>query len=183
MLIDAGYYDFYGSSHFKNYYTRSIAHNIVTVFDSTEVFYYGNEIVSNDGGQKYSDPMMNLTDVLSTQFQRGRWLTYSEWNNVCYGAVDVSLSYNSPNVKKYTRRIIFQKPDKFIVLDNLIIKSSSPSGYAPEVRWLAHFKNQPQMNGQVIENIVPGHIETFNGKIYSATNGTGKISIKTLLPD
>ena len=41
LIIDAGYYDLYGSLHFKNYYTRTIAHNSVCVFDSTEHFFYG----------------------------------------------------------------------------------------------------------------------------------------------
>ena len=33
LLIDAGYYDSYGSSHFINYYTRTIAHNNICILE------------------------------------------------------------------------------------------------------------------------------------------------------
>ena len=53
LLIDSGMYDNYGTPHWANYYTRTIAHNAITVFDPTEHFLrYGVEN-SNDGGQWY----------------------------------------------------------------------------------------------------------------------------------
>ncbi len=54
----------WGGSHYWNYYTRSIAHNCMTIFDPNEKFknyYYpeGNPnygaVYSNDGGQKHSE--------------------------------------------------------------------------------------------------------------------------------
>jgi Heparinase II/III-like protein len=48
LLIDSGKYDKYGSNHWRNYYTRTIAHNSIVVFDPAERF-AGAE--SNDGGQ------------------------------------------------------------------------------------------------------------------------------------
>ncbi len=57
------------------------------------------------------------------------------------------------------------------------------SGAVKEVRWNAHFKNQPQISGQIINTQVPGHIETFNGKNYTAVNSSAYININTVYPD
>lgn len=56
LLVDSGRYDAYGSAHWANYYTRSIAHNTVIAFDGNERFQRpgsGTSKVefSNDGGQ------------------------------------------------------------------------------------------------------------------------------------
>jgi hypothetical protein len=39
------------------------------------------------------------------------------------------------------------------------------------------------MSGSTINTEVAGHIETFNGKDYTVTNGNGNLAIRTLLPD
>jgi len=38
LLIDSGQYDSYGSGHWKNYYTRSIAHNTMVAYDPDEEY-------------------------------------------------------------------------------------------------------------------------------------------------
>ncbi len=54
LLLDSGAYDAYGSSHWFNYYQRTIAHNTITVFDPEEEFTIGTtRFLSNDGGQSY----------------------------------------------------------------------------------------------------------------------------------
>ncbi|GGY46693.1 heparinase II/III domain-containing protein [Pseudoduganella albidiflava] len=51
LLLDTGAYDAYNSTHWENYYRRTIAHNTVVVFDPKETFYRGPTLLSNDGGQ------------------------------------------------------------------------------------------------------------------------------------
>ncbi|WP_175445074.1 heparinase II/III family protein [Janthinobacterium sp. MP5059B] len=56
LLVDSGRYDSYGSAHWANYYTRSIAHNTVVAFDANERFQRAGSGTSkvdfsNDGGQ------------------------------------------------------------------------------------------------------------------------------------
>lgn len=183
LLIDAGYYDSYGSSHYYNYYSRTIAHNTVTVFDSTEQFYVSGNLVSNDGGQLWSDPMMNYSNIFQTQYQRGRWIVYASDTAYVYSNTDATLSYNSQKLKRYLRKIVYLKPNCFVVLDNIILRNTILSGSVKEVRWNAHFKNQPQINGQIINTQVPDHIETFNGKNYISANSSAYININTIFPD
>ena len=55
LAIDSGGYNVmgaYGSKHWSNYYTRSVAHNTMLIYDKNERFSIdNNEILSNDGGQ------------------------------------------------------------------------------------------------------------------------------------
>lgn len=183
LLIDAGYYDSYSSSHYNNYYSRTIAHNTVTVYDSTEQFYISGNLVSNDGGQKWSDAMMNYSNIFQPAYQRGRWIVYNEDTGYVYSNTDASLSFNSQKVKRYLRKVLYIKPNKFVVLDNIINTTNIFTGSAREVRWNAHFRNQPQINGQIINTQVPGHIETFNGKNYVSVNSPAYININTIYPD
>jgi hypothetical protein len=78
---------------------------------------------------------------------------------------------------------VYIKPNNFVVLDNVILRNTIMSGAVKEVRWNAHFKNQPQVSGQIINTQVPGHIETFNGKNYVEINSSAYININTVYPD
>ncbi|AVR95756.1 heparinase II/III domain-containing protein [Pseudoduganella armeniaca] len=51
LLVDSGLYNEYDSTHWKNYYRRTIAHNSIVVFDPNEQFLYDSKPMSNDGGQ------------------------------------------------------------------------------------------------------------------------------------
>jgi hypothetical protein len=180
LIIDGGYYDLYGSSHFKNYYTRTIAHNSVCVYDSTEHYFYGSEPVSNDGGQIYSPPMMTYDDIFASQFQRGQWILYGAGNGYCYNIADARLSYDSTKLDRFTRRLLYFRPDKVIVLDHLHLKNVGVKQRIP--KWIVHFTNQPSVNGNLIFATVPGHLETFSGKDYMMSRQGGNVAIRTLLP-
>ncbi|OEZ60590.1 heparin and heparin-sulfate lyase precursor [Duganella sp. HH105] len=83
LLIDSGVYDAYNSAHWNNYYSRTIAHNSVLVFDPAEQFILAGKPVSNDGGQWFKasqPPYPALADILPggrnalggvTQFEDG----------------------------------------------------------------------------------------------------------------
>ncbi len=181
QIVDAGYYDSYGSSHFMNYYTRTIAHNVVCVFDSTEQFYYSGTPVSNDGGQIESLPLMNYSDIFASSFQRGKWLNYYASNSYFYCVSDASLSYNPNKLTKYQRRLLYIKPNKVIVIDNIKLNSNVPTNKL--IKWVAHFSNQPVPSGNLIQTVVPGHIEVYKGGDYIQAYGNGNVAIRTLLPD
>lgn len=181
LVVDAGHYDSYGSVHFKNYYTRSAAHNVINIFDTTEVYYYGGDIVSNDGGQVESPTLMNYNNIFEPNYQRGRWLSYYSGNNFLYCACDGRLSYSSVKVKKITRRLLFIKPDIVVIYDNLVLNSHPTNIYKP--RWNLHLQNLPAMSGQIVFSEVQNHIEHFSGKEFYAANGGGNIYVRNLLPD
>ncbi|MCI0472466.1 MAG: heparinase II/III-family protein, partial [Ignavibacteria bacterium] len=182
LLLDAGFYESYGSPHYTNYYMRTAAHNTVTVFDSTEQFYYSGNLVSNDGGHLISSPMMNYNDIFAPAFQRGRWIAYAHDSTFVYSNTDASLSFNPQKVKRHLRKVIFRKPDKFVILDNVIL-AVNLSGADREIRWNAHFRNMPQVTGQLVNSEVPGHIEMFNGKKITAVNNPAYITFSTVCPD
>jgi len=180
QIIDSGYYDSYESSHFKNYYTRTVAHNSVCVHVPGEDYFYCDELVANDGGQIYSPQMKFYDDIFDPANQRGRWLSYSSGEGYCYGAADAALSYDSGKVERFHRRILFLKPDRVIVLDHVDL-ASNPGAFR-QVQWLAHFPGQPVFYTEPTEVTVPGHIEVFEGGDYYASHGGGNVAIRTLLP-
>ncbi len=181
LLLDAGYYDYYGSTHYRNYYERTIAHNTICVYDSTETYTTLGVPVSNDGGQIESPTLMNYDDIFLPQHQRGKWIQFAADSTYAYNIADAQLSYDSTKLDFFRRRLLYIKPNKVIVLDHIHLKNITT--HQRDVKWIAHFANKPNINGSVISTTVPGHITTYNGKTYTSTNGNGSIAIKTLLPD
>jgi len=53
QALDAGLYDEYDSSHWRNYYSRTIAHNCILVDDPSETFIRYQDVISADGGQYF----------------------------------------------------------------------------------------------------------------------------------
>ncbi|HWR33367.1 MAG TPA: T9SS type A sorting domain-containing protein [Chitinophagaceae bacterium] len=181
LLIDAGYYDTYGGSHYTNYYQRTIAHNSICVYDSTDIYTCFGNPASNDGGQIESAALQNYSDIFLPQNQRGKWIQYASGYNYTYQVADAQLSYDSNKLNFFRRRLLYLIPDKVIVLDHVYLKNSSTK--QRDIKWVGHFVNQPVMSGSIINTEVSGHIETYNGKDYTATNGNGNLAIRTLLPD
>ncbi|MFA8435824.1 MAG: T9SS type A sorting domain-containing protein [Marinifilaceae bacterium] len=180
LVVDAGYYDNTGSSHFNNYYSRTIAHNSVCVFDASESFFNFGSRVSNDGGQIESEPLENFEDIFEADFQRGKWIQYSESDHYSYSVADAGLSYNQEKLDRFVRRLFFHKPDRVIVLDHLHLKNTETR--QRDAKWINHFVNRPVISGKRIQTTVAGHIETYDGTDYTLTNGEGNLAIRTLLP-
>jgi hypothetical protein len=181
LLLDAGHYDSYGSSHYRNYYERTIAHNSICVFDSTETYTTYGQSVSNDGGQIESTTLMNYDNIFLPQNQRGRWIQFASGTNYEYNVADAQLSYDTTKLDFFRRKLLYVKPDKVIVIDHVHLKNTASN--QRDIKWIAHFAHKPNISGTIINTFVPGHIETYNGNTYTATNGNGNIAIKTLLPD
>jgi len=180
LLIDAGYYDTYGGSHWHNYYTRTIAHNAVVVYDSTEIFTANGSPVANDGGQKWSNALANYNDIFAPANQRGKWLNYCATDDYSYSAADAALSFDTAKLDANKRRLLFFKPDKVIVVDHLHLKNQST--HQREARWLAHFVKKPAMFGALVSSEIPNHIETYTGTDCKEVYGQGQLAIRTLFP-
>ena len=181
LLIDAGYYDSYASTHYRNYYERTIAHNSICVFDSTDTYTTLNQPVSNDGGQIESVHLKNYDEIFLAENQRGQWIQFASGENYEYNIADAQLSYDSTKLDFFRRRLLYIKPDKVIVLDHIHLRNTFFN--QREIKWVAHFAKRPIINGNIINTTVPNHIETYNGHTYSATNGNGSIALKTILPE
>jgi len=92
------------------------------------------------------------------------------------------MSYNPQKVKRYIRKIVYIKPKTFVVLDNIILQAGLNQSLR-EVRWLAHFANQPQISGNIINVQVQGHIETFSGKQCVYSTASSYIAVNNVYPD
>ncbi len=180
LLIDAGYYDTYAGVHYLNYYERTIAHNTICVFDSTERYTSFGQPVSNDGGQIESFSLQNISDILNPLNKRGEWIKNAIGDNYHFIVSDAHQSYNPNKVDFFRRRLLYVKPNQVIVLDHLHLNNVTTA--QRDVSWIAHFSVQPTISGNIINTLVPNHITTHSGRDYTAINGDGNIAIRTLLP-
>jgi hypothetical protein len=130
LAIDSGYYDSYGSSHWKNYYTRTIAHNGITVFDPTQVFRVYGSSIANDGGQIFYDEPLTLADIKLGggahlegigRFENRPAFTYTFGN--------ASKSYDTSRVRQAKRDIVFlrktNRPHPVVIIFDRV-ESSNP---------------------------------------------------------
>lgn len=180
LVIDAGHYDSYNTAHYRDYYSRTVAHNSICVYDSTESYTAFGQAASNDGGQLESVALQNYNDIFLPQNQRGQWVKYASGPGYQYTIADAELSYDTTKVKKFRRRTLFLPPNRYIVLDHVLLNGV---GLAQrDAYWTAHFQNMPTVSGTLTGSEAPGHIETFNGTDVVATNGAGKVAMRTLLP-
>ncbi len=180
QIINSGYYYSYGDAHYINYYMKTIAHNSICVYDSSEQYTNWGVNVSNDGGQNESPTLMNINDISSPQFQKGKWILWGSGNDYCYNIADAHQSYDSTKLDRFTRRLFFYKPNKVVVLDFVHLKNTATS--QRDLKWILHFQNEPSISGNLVNTTVPNHIESFDGKDISQTNGNGNVAVRTLLP-
>lgn len=164
LAIDSGLYgDSFASSHWVNYYSRTIAHNSVLIYDPKEKFYgYEWQPLVNDGGQKimlwekddrsvpenYSqpDPSLPLTwTKYKEKWDIGEIKAFKLKDGYCYVVGDATKSYSSHKLKKFTRAILFIFPDYFIIFDK--VSSTNPKF---KKKWLIHTVNEPYIKNDEI---------------------------------
>ena len=111
LLIDSGVYDAFSSIHWKNYYSRTIAHNSLVVHDPTEQFYDG-AVLSNDGGQRYPDSYqvpvgmdpLDLAEALNDKYRLDGVTGFLQNSSVVWMRGEATRAYG-PKVKRYLRDI------------------------------------------------------------------------------
>ncbi|MFW5867741.1 MAG: DUF4962 domain-containing protein, partial [Armatimonadota bacterium] len=92
LLIDSGYYDWYGSDHDRNWTRQTKAHNSILV---------------NGEGQ----PIFDIT-------AKGEIVDYFESPVGVYTAGDATEAYRG-KLSKFVRHILYLRPDAFVVIDEL----------------------------------------------------------------
>jgi len=180
LLLDAGHYDTYGGTHMRDYYSRTIAHNSICVYDSTDQMTGLGQPAANDGGQIDSDALQNLGNIFEPQNQRGEWIQWAAGAGYQYNIADAAMSYDPATLDRFTRRTLFMKPDRVLVLDHVHLNNVNSE--QRDIQWTAHFAQTPTMSGTLIAAEVPDHIETFDGTDHVSINGNGSVALRTLLP-
>lgn len=167
LAIDSGYYDSYGSSHWKHYYTRTIAHNAITVFDANQQYSLWGSSYSNDGGQVLSANPHNLSEIMpGGAFSLGGITHFEDVAEYSYALGDATKAYDPSRVSQAEREIFFLRDTGrahpvVLVFDRI----KSTNAYFKK-RFLLHTINRPETNGLTA----------------TASEGGGRITSKTLYP-
>jgi len=165
----------YGSSHFLNYYQRSIAHNSMLIYNPAERFTWHGNAVSNDGGQRFpanaAEPL-NLNELMRDDYITGKVLAHDFGPDpikpeYSYLKGDITRSYTN-KVRNHQRAFVFldfdnpQIPAALIVHDYVV---SSNANF--KKTWLLHCVQEPTFDGNV--TTIVRNEKGYNGKLVNTT--------------
>ena len=170
LVGDGGHYDSFGSTHDVNYHLRTIAHNTILVYDSSETWpgIRAGSVSGNDGGQSHSWPHHNGAVVDAAAWHKGRELydiaditAFEDRANYVYVAGDCTRAYSPKKLSLFTRQIVFLRPDTFVIFDRVRSRD-------------ARFKKTWLLQAMKVPATTSDHL--------IVTNGKGRLFIQTLLP-
>lgn len=166
LAIDSGYYDAYGSTHWKNYFTRTIAHNAIVVFDPAQKMTISGP-VSNDGGQPVRTEPRGLADLLPGGHAHLDGITrYQDAGDYMAASGNATKAYDPARVRLVERELVYLRRSGrshpvVVVLDR--VESADP---AFEKKFLLHTVHEPKVQG----------------RLAVTENNGGRLSCLTLLP-
>jgi hypothetical protein len=163
LIVDSGSFDAFGSSHWYNYYARTVAHNTITVTDPQERWRglwggVADTLLVNDGGQRTAAP---LTPAPTLDEYRANRLAYdhaaierlaeAEWGlharahltnayqNPAFQSARPDGSRNRPKVTHVSRDLVYfrraaGRRDAVVVFDRVV--ATDPS-FRKAVLWHA----------------------------------------------
>lgn len=151
-----------------NYYSRSVAHNTVTVYDPDETFPQGSwgsgpPGAANDGGQMRHRALERVEEAeRSDDWRVGKLIAYADHDLFTYAVGDATRSYTPRKLERFWRHFLYLRPDVFVILDQVVAKN-------PSFRktWLLHSVNEPLVQGRRV----------------TLTNGEARLVSLTLLPE
>ncbi len=151
-----------------NHYSRTIAHNTLTVYDPRETFPEGawpqeKPGGANDGGQlRLIAPERVQEAVPGSRWDVGHLVAYARDASFVYAVGDATKSYNPAKLDLFLRGFLFLPPNLFVVFDRVRATDASF-----RKAWLLHTIDEPVVNGAVA----------------TVTNGPGKLTVRTVLPE
>ena len=167
LAIDSGYYDQYGTSHWRNYFTRTIAHNGIVVFDpSQSMTLYGDE-VSNDGGQLFNSEPRTLADIApGGSASLDGIVRYENREELTYAWGDATKAYDPARVTLAQREVAFLRATTATHPVTVLFDRVTSSSAALQKRFVLHTVEQP----------------TTTGPLMAAEHGAGRLTSLTLYP-
>jgi len=185
LALDSGFYDAANTPHYKNYYTRTIAHNAITVYNPNQIYYYNThfnrnvpknqKIIANDGGQNFKDfEPVTLEDIISRSKLDGV-TKYLYTDTYTYMQGDATKAYDTNSVSLEKRDIVYIKSSHYkhpvtVVYDRV---ESTDSSF--QKRYLLH--TQSKLRPQIVGNEMISTTE-----VYRRDNNTftqeGKVTIR-----
>ncbi len=186
LVPDTGFYC-PGIYHDRSYYTRTIAHNTITVRDPAAKVPSSEEnpFAVNDGCQRKRDKRTWSYAIGAdawlyhqNEFDRANLLAFEHQPLYDYAAGEAAKAYRPEMVKEFVRQSVLLRDGVFVVFDRV----ESPRANL-EKRWLMHFVGEPAIDGKLVRAEVKGHVEDYDG---SLTVSKGKersvVRCHTLLP-
>ncbi|WP_193316711.1 heparinase II/III domain-containing protein [Janthinobacterium rivuli] len=193
LLLDTGLYEEYGSSHWWNYYTRSIAHNTLLVFDPSERFTRGTNEYSNDGGQWFNAPVQGYPTIEEIGPAGPNALDgivrYENTPQYTYTSGNASKAYAASKLDTangFVRNVLFLRSPSFWAKPVTVVFDSVRSKRALPATFLLHTANDPASgtpgttalgNGQYQLGFTAGQV-----RILTIRNGGGMLTAQTILP-
>jgi hypothetical protein len=178
LALDSGIYDEFSSAHHDNYYSRTVAHNAITVFDPNEEFTkYGIEH-ANDGGQRWLMPGEDVENAWppfaddtvdrSKGYRLGGITRYEDGAGYTYAVGDGTPAYSPKKLVELKRHFLWLnsvedwKHPVVIVFDDVVSRRASF-----RKAYLLHTANEPEIDGARVR----------------AENGDGALYQYTLVPE
>ncbi|MBN1674907.1 MAG: heparinase II/III family protein [Kiritimatiellae bacterium] len=176
LALDSGGYDSWGSRHWRNYYTRTVAHNTLTIFDPDEDRANNFNGDVNDGGQlvflkrngAWIFPKTLDQALEKPQFDTGDIVAWEQRPGYTRALGDATRAYSAHKLKQFTRELallhptIKTNPPAIVVFDRV---EATRADYAK--KWLLHTAEKPEQVG-------PG--------AWCATEGDGTLYVRMLEP-
>ncbi len=201
LAVDSGkYIDGDWNSHESNYDYRSIAHNVMNIYDPDEVFKYGSGLKSNDAGQRIPgmsaprlianykvDSPVDIGGITRLESVADKY-DYIEGDATrAYQSTLITDNGNSPKVSMVKREFVYLRSpnaenDFFLVFD--MVNATSP-GFKKS--WIFHSLHTPEFTtgsvGGAAENTFGGTPGTyFGGDSFSVYDKGGRLFVKTISP-
>jgi hypothetical protein len=155
LAIDSGVYSAggaYGSEHWYNYYTRSIAHNTILIYDPDErVRGLKGAVVSRDGGQKL---LVNTEPTLLQMLPGGKHsfdgiLRFENHPDYAYSVGDATKAYDPGKMSLFRRSLIYLRDHSYdhplILVHDRVISTRAEL----KKTYLLHTINKPRIINNV----------------------------------
>ncbi|MBW3501684.1 heparinase II/III family protein [Janthinobacterium sp. NKUCC08_JDC] len=193
LLLDTGLYEEYGSSHWWNYYTRSIAHNTLLIFDKNERFTRGDREFSNDGGQWFYAPRQGYPTIEEISPAGPNALDgivrYENTPQYTYTSGNASKAYASSKLDMangFVRNVLFLRSPSFWGKPVTVVFDSVRSKQALPATFLLHTANDPVSAAPGLTALGNGQYQLAYSagqeRIVTIRNGGGMLTAQTILP-
>ena len=198
LLLDTGLYEIYESVHWWNYYTRSVAHNTITLFDTvddaTEYLLNGANGLSRDGGQWLQASQQaypTIDEILPGGVNALDGIVrYENTPEYTYTSGNASKAYSATRLDRangFVRQVLFLRQPAFWPKPVTLVFDSVRSKRALPATFLLHTAHDPVANTASTGNLGDGRYKlgysTGQRRIATVRNGNGMLIVQTLLPE
>ncbi len=177
LAIDSGAYGAcggYGSEHWWNYYTRSVAHNTILVYDPDERFTLWDRTYSNDGGQLLVVGKTNpqtLDDVCEGGTNHLIGIDcFEDHGDYTYVRGDATRSYSPHKMDRFTRSLVYLRAHSYVWPVILVYDDAQTTSPRFRTTYLLHSIREPAVeNNRVTITIDDGANAANESRLFQET--------------